>query len=314
VLVTGETGTGKELVARAIHRASHRAAKLLVTVNCAAIPTELIAAELFGHERGAFTGAFQRRTGRFERAAGGTIFLDEIGELAPETQVALLRVLQEREFERVGGTTTIRANVRVVAATNRDLAAAVAAGTFRSDLYYRLKVFPIEVPPLRARREDIPTLVAVFVERHARRAQKTIHRIGRRTLARLQDHPWCGNVRELQNVVERAVILCDGDTLTIDEASLAVEPPGEPVQRPVESLGPELRAANGTLAEVERAAIVRALRSANGMVGGPRGAAAILGVKRTTLQARMQKLGIAPPRAAGRFSPSPRGITRRIEI
>src|SRR2546421_1204317 len=222
VLISGETGTGKELIARAIHKASRRSARPIISVNCAAIPASLIAAELFGHERGAFTGALQRRPGRFELAAGGTLFLDEIGELPTETQIALLRVLQEREFERVGGTTAIRADVRVVAATNRDLEAAIAAGSFRSDLYYRLNVFPIEIPPLRERREDIGALVKVFVERYARRAGKTIRRISKRTLALLEAYGWPRNIRELQNVIERSVILCESEVLSVDESWLSV--------------------------------------------------------------------------------------------
>ena len=206
VLITGETGTGKELVARAIHRRSARASRAFVSVNCAAVPRELIASELFGHEKGAFTGATQRRLGRFELAHGGTIFLDEVGELPMETQVALLRVLQEREFERVGGSASVRVDVRVVAATNRDLQAAIEAGTFRSDLFYRLNVFPIAVPALRERADDIPLLVEYFIDRYARKAGKTIRRVNKRTLDRLRSYPWPGNVRELQNVIERSVI------------------------------------------------------------------------------------------------------------
>jgi len=221
VLITGETGTGKELIARAIHRGSPRSAHAFVSINCAATPASLIASELFGHERGAFTGALQRRTGRFEVAAGGTLFLDEVGELPLETQIALLRVLQEREFERVGGTTAIRADVRVVAATNRDLDAAITAGTFRSDLYYRLNVFPVEIPPLRERKEDIRALVDVFVERYARRAKKTIRGISTKTLELLEAHAWPGNVRELQNVIERSVIMSDCDMFSIDEGWLS---------------------------------------------------------------------------------------------
>jgi transcriptional regulator with GAF, ATPase, and Fis domain len=294
VLVTGETGTGKELVARAIHRASRRAARPLVSVNCAATPPALIAAELFGHERGAFTGALQRRAGRFEMAAGGTLFLDEVGELPMETQIALLRVLQERTFERVGGTSTIRADVRVVAATNRDLRAAVTDGTFRSDLYYRLNVFPIVVPPLRDRTEDIRLLVEAFLDRYARRVRKSFGCISGQTLALLEAYAWPGNVRELQNVIERSVIMCDGDVFAIDEGWLADLRTTElrPAAAPA--------VASTTLVAIEREAILQALRSANWMVGGTHGAAAILGLKRTTLQARMQKLGIAAPRAVVR--------------
>ena len=224
VLITGETGTGKELVARAIHRRSARASRAFVSVNCAAVPRELIASELFGHEKGAFTGATQRRLGRFELAHGGTIFLDEVGELPMETQVALLRVLQEREFERVGGSASVRVDVRVVAATNRDLQAAIEAGTFRSDLFYRLNVFPIAVPALRERADDIPLLVEYFIDRYARKAGKTIRRVNKRTLDRLRSYPWPGNVRELQNVIERSVIVCDTDEFTVDESWLSTGP------------------------------------------------------------------------------------------
>lgn len=221
VLITGETGTGKELVARAIHRRSQRSLKPFVTVNCAAIPRDLIASELFGHEKGSFTGAIQRRVGRFELAHGGTTFLDEVGELPKETQIALLRVLQEREFERVGGTRPIQTNVRVVAATNRSLQEAIAAGTFRSDLFYRLNVFPIEMPPLRERREDIPSLVEYFIDRYARKLGKNIRGVSSRTLEFFQSCPWPGNIRELQNVIERSVIMCETENFSVDEAWLA---------------------------------------------------------------------------------------------
>src|SRR6201987_2911288 len=214
VLITGETGTGKELVARAIHRRSDRSSRAFVSVNCAAIPRDLIPSELFGHEKGAFTGAMQRRVGRFELAEGGTIFLDEVGELPAETQIALLRVLQEREFERVGGSGSIQTDVRVIAATNRDLDAAVANGTFREDLYYRLNVFPLEMPPLRKRKEDIPMLVEYFVKRYAEKAGKHICKIDNNTLEQCQSYAWPGNIRELQNIVERSVILCSGDTFS----------------------------------------------------------------------------------------------------
>jgi transcriptional regulator with GAF, ATPase, and Fis domain len=309
VLITGETGTGKELIARAIHRGSRRSMRPIVSVNCAATPASLIATELFGHERGAFTGAVQRRPGRFEVAAGGTIFLDEVGELPMETQIALLRVLQEREFERVGGMTAIRADVRVVAATNRDLGAAIAAGTFRSDLYYRLNVFPIEIPPLRERREDIRALVAIFVQRYARRAGKTIRRVSKKTLDLLEAYPWPGNIRELQNVIERSVILCESEVFSIDEGwpcrEAALMRPARQPLRLLQFTAPESRPressqSNATLEEIEREAIVRALRSAKWMVGGANGAAAILGLKRTTLQGRMRKLRISPPKAVGR--------------
>jgi transcriptional regulator with GAF, ATPase, and Fis domain len=209
VLITGETGTGKELIARAIRRRSHRSAGAFVSVNCAAIPRDLIASELFGHEKGAYTGATQRRLGRFELADGGTIFLDEVGELPAETQIALLRVLQEYEFERVGGSRPIRADVRVIAATNRDLQAAISAGSFRTDLFYRLHVFPIEIPALRERKQDIPLLVEYFIHRYARKAGKHITTVEKRTLQVLQSYPWPGNIRELQNVIERSVIVCE---------------------------------------------------------------------------------------------------------
>jgi transcriptional regulator with GAF, ATPase, and Fis domain len=305
VLITGETGTGKELFARAIHAASRRNAYPFVSMNCAAIPTSLIASELFGHERGAFTGAMQRRLGRFEMATGGTLFLDEVGELPTETQIALLRVLQEREFERLGGTTPVRANVRIVAATHRDLGAAVASGTFRSDLYYRLNVFPIEIPPLRDRTGDVSTLAEVFVERYARRANKRIRGISENTLELLKAHSWPGNVRELQNVIERSVIMCDSEVLSIDSTwLLGGAPPAEPTYPPLrlvplparQSRPGESSPSNATLKEIQHAAILRVLRSTNWKVGGPNGAAVILGVSRTTLQSRMQKLGIVPPK------------------
>ena len=224
VLVTGETGTGKELVARAIHKRSRRFSRPFVCVNCAAIPHDLIASELFGHEKGAFTGAMQRRLGRFELADGGTIFLDEVGELPPDTQVALLRVLQEREFERVGGTQSIKVDVRVIAATNRDLVAAVAGRSFRNDLFYRLQVFPIEMPPLRERREDITLLAEYFIDRYSRKARKNIRRVGPETIELLQSYAWPGNIRELQNVIERSVILCETETFSIDECWLPQQP------------------------------------------------------------------------------------------
>jgi len=225
VLITGETGTGKELVARAIHRRSDRPSRAFVSVNCAAIPRDLIASELFGHEKGAFTGATQQRQGRFELANGGTLFLDEVGELPAETQIALLRVLQEHEFERVGGSRRIRADVRVIAATNRDLQAAISAGSFRCDLFYRLNVFPIEIPSLRQRQEDLPLLVEYFIDRYARKAGKNIKRVNKKTLELLQSYPWPGNIRELQNVIERSVILCETEIFSIDESWLPLPLP-----------------------------------------------------------------------------------------
>ena len=281
VMVTGETGTGKELVARAIHRRSARGEGAFVGVNCAAVPRELIASELFGHEQGAFTGATQRRLGRFELAHGGTLFLDEVGELSMDIQVALLRVLQEREFERVGGTAAIRVDVRVIAATNRDLQSAIEAGRFRADLFYRLNVFPIAVPPLRERTEDIRLLVEYFVDRYARQAGKTIRRINKRTLEYLQAYPWPGNVRELQNVIERSVIVCETDEFMVDDSWLSV--------RPVAASGLALP---HTVAAHERAVIEGALRATSGRVFGPSGAAARLGVPRSTLESKIRTLGI----------------------
>jgi len=281
VLITGETGTGKELVARAIHRLSRRAPRAFVAVNCAAIPRDLIASELFGHEKGAFTGAIQRRLGRFELADGGTIFLDEVGELSPDIQVALLRVLQEREFERVGGRDRVQVDVRVIAATNRDLSAAVTEGIYRPDLFYRLNVFPLEMPALRERPEDISVLVEYFVGRYARKAGKTFRRVAKRTLDRLQSYPWPGNVRELQNVIERSVIVSDTDELTVDESWL-------PTTHPVKSrLG-----LPGALAAHEKALVEDALRASGGRVFGPAGAAARLGIPRSTLEARIRTLKI----------------------
>jgi PAS domain S-box-containing protein len=283
VLLTGETGTGKELIARAIHKRSQRSAKAFVTVNCAAIPPALIGSELFGHEKGAFTGALQRRLGRFELAEGGTIFLDEIGEIPPETQTALLRVLQEREFERVGGTQTIRADVRVIAATNRDLKAAMTNETFRSDLYYRLQVFPIAIRPLRERKEDIPLFVEYFIDRYAGKMGKKIRSINRKSLELLQSYFWPGNIRELQNVIERAVIVSEGDVLSIDESWLSTESgTAEPAMGTVSKL-PRDREKNiieATLAETQ------------GRVSGPSGAARKLGIPSTTLESRIRSLKI----------------------
>jgi len=281
VLITGETGTGKELVARAIHRRSARGSRTFVSVNCAAVPRELIASELFGHDKGAFTGATQRRLGRFELAHGGTIFLDEVGELPMETQVALLRVLQEREFERVGGTASVHVDVRVVAATNRDLLAAIEAGTFRSDLFYRLNVFPIAMPALRERADDIPLLVEYFIDRYARKAGKTIRRVNKRTLDHLRSYPWPGNVRELQNVIERSVIVCDTDEFTIDESWLSARPAVE-----------GRLALSGAVAAHEKAVIEDALRACGGRVYGPSGAAERLGIPRSTLESKIRALRI----------------------
>jgi formate hydrogenlyase transcriptional activator len=284
VLITGETGTGKELIARAVHKRSQRSSRAFISVNCAAIPRDLIASELFGHEKGAFTGAIQRRLGRFELAEGGTIFLDEIGELPAETQIALLRVLQEREFERVGGTVSIRANVRVIAATNRDLPAAIAGGTFRSDLFYRLNVFPIEVPPLRERREDIPVLVAYFIDRFARKAGKSFRTVNKKSLELLQSYPWPGNIRELQNVIERSAIVCDTEYFSVDESWLSRQPlASEPKG------GPEL---SRKLAAREKEMIESALRESGGRVSGPSGAAIKLGIPGSTLDSKIRSLKI----------------------
>jgi len=283
VLITGETGTGKELIARAIHKGSQRADRAFISVNCAAIPASLIASELFGHEKGAFTGALQRRQGRFELAHSGTIFLDEIGELPPETQIALLRVLQERQFERVGGSRVIPTDVRIIAATNRDLAADIASGTFRADLYYRLNVFPIHMPPLRNRKEDIPMLVEYFVKRYAEKVRKQISRIDKNALKVCQSYDWPGNIRELQNIIERSVILSTGDTFWIDEAWLSKQS----VAR-LEFSGP----LTNTLHSYEKELIEAALAESNGKVAGPNGAAAKLGIPRSTLDARIKQLKI----------------------
>lgn len=278
VLLTGETGTGKELVARAIHRRSSRANRALVKVNCAALPSELIASELFGHEKGAFTGALQQRIGRFETADGGTIFLDEIGELAPDMQVSLLRVLQEREFERVGGNRTIHTNVRVIAATNRDLAREVADGHFRSDLFYRLNVFPLHCPPLRERPDDIPVLVEYFVARYAGRMGKRIDHIDNRTFDYLRSYSWPGNIRELQNVIERAVILAEGRALRLEPGALV------PQQSAAASPADDRRE--------RRAQIEAALKQTGGRVSGSRGAAARLGIAASTLESQIRALRI----------------------
>ena len=283
VLIQGETGAGKELVARAIHNRSRRASRAFIRVNCAAIPQSLIASELFGHEKGAFTGALQRRLGRFESADGGTIFLDEIGELPQETQVALLRVLQERELERVGGNEPIVVDVRVLAATNRDLTAAVRDGVFRADLFYRLNVVPIQVPALRDRRGDIRLLVEYFVERYAQKAGKRIRSISKETLDLFEAYHWPGNIRELQNVIERAVILSDADVFRADSSWLTPAPADGGV--PTGSL-------TADLAQREKAIIEDALRDAHGVIGGATGAAAKLGLPRQTLESRMRKLGI----------------------
>jgi PAS domain S-box-containing protein len=295
VLITGETGTGKELVARAIHRRSVRVSRPFVSVNCATIPRDLIASELFGHEKGAFTGATQQRPGRFELANGGSLFLDEVGELPAETQIALLRVLQEHEFERVGGTRPIRADVRVIAATNRNLQAAISAGSFRSDLFYRLHVFPIEIPALRERKEDIPLLVEYFIDRYARKVGKNIRRVNKKTLELLQSYPWPGNIRELQNVIERSVILCESDIFSIDESWLPLPLPATESERHIE-LPRRLEAQ-------EKNMIEEALKASRGRVFGPTGAAAKLGIPRSTLESKIKSLKID----RNRFKTDPEG-------
>jgi formate hydrogenlyase transcriptional activator len=295
VLITGETGTGKELIARAIHRRSARASRAMIKVNLAALPDTLMASELFGHEKGAFTGALQRRIGRFELANGGTIFLDEVGEVPADVQVALLRVLQEGEFERVGGNQTIRTDARVIAATNRDLQAAIAEGRFRSDLFFRLNVFPIAVPPLRDRRDDIPILVEYFVARHGARLRRRFRSVDRRTIDQLAAYSWPGNIRELENVIERAAILSEGDVFRLDEGMLPAvtarvadaaarrrhDDPAEPPARPA-----------GTLQDEEIRVIEEALAATRGRVSGPSGAAARLGLPATTLESKIKKHGI----------------------
>ncbi len=283
VLILGDTGTGKELIARAVHRRSRRSARAFVAVNCAAIAPSLITSELFGHEKGAFTGALQRRAGRFEAADGGTIFLDEIGDLPVEAQIALLRVLQEREFERIGSTEPLKVDVRVVAATNRDLERAVEAGTFRQDLFYRLNVFPIRIPPLRERVDDIPILVEYLIDRYAKKAAKKFKAISKPALELFETYDWPGNVRELQNVIERAVVLCDGDTFSIDEMWLKRTSHQAP--------GPEVPLVATVVAQ-EKELIETALAKSNGRIAGPSGAAAKLGIPRQTLESKIRSFGI----------------------
>jgi formate hydrogenlyase transcriptional activator len=290
VLITGETGSGKEVIARAIHKKSHRATRAFIRVNCAAIPSSLVASELFGHEKGAFTGALQRRLGRFESANGGTIFLDEIGDLPAETQIALLRVLQEREIERVGNSHPIPVDVRVLAATNRNLEKAVAAGTFRQDLFYRLNVFPIHVPSLRERAEDIPLLVEYLIERYATKTGKRIRKIRRSALTLFQAYDWPGNIRELQNVIERAVILCDGDTFSVDETWLTHD--SRTSGEPSTAIGTSLAQQQRIQSETERQIIETALTATRGRIAGPNGAATRLGIPRQTLDSKITALGI----------------------
>jgi len=283
VLITGETGTGKELIARAIHKRSQRSNRAFVSVNCAAIPRDLIASELFGHEKGAFTGATQRRLGRFESADGGTIFLDEVGELPMETQISLLRVLQEREFQRVGSNQSLQLDVRVVAATNRDLESAISAGGFREDLFYRLNVFPIELPPLRQRKEDIPLLVEYFVDRYASKAGKKITGIDKKSLELLQSYAWPGNIRELQNVIERSVIVCDSENLSVDESWFG---------RGARTSASQAQPLTERLTAQEKELIEAALAESHGRVSGPSGAAARLGIPQSTLDSKIKSLKI----------------------
>jgi formate hydrogenlyase transcriptional activator len=300
VLLLGETGTGKELIAGAIHKQSKRSSRPFIRVNCAAIPASLISSELFGHEKGAFTGALQRRLGRFESADGGTIFLDEIGELPQETQIALLRVLQEREIERVGSSQSISIDVRVIAATNRDLEAAVAGHIFRQDLFYRLNVFPLRLPSLRERKDDIPLLVEYFVERYAKKAGKRISHIKKKTLDLFQSYDWPGNIRELQNVIERAVILCDGETFLVDETWLqrkSTEPSRGTNVRPG-----VLTKDRKEFADRERKTIEEALAACGGRVSGPGGAAVQLGIPAQTLDSKIANLGIDKRRFKTRSS------------
>ncbi len=280
VLILGETGTGKELVARALHRLSRRKDGPFIKVNCAAIPTGLLESELFGHEKGAFTGAISQKVGRVELAHGGTLFLDEVGEIPLELQPKLLRMLQDQEFERLGSNRTVKVNLRLVAATNRDLAKGMAAHEFRSDLFYRLSVFPIRIPPLRDRREDIPLLVRYFVLKFARRMNRNIETVPRETIKALADWPWPGNVRELENLMERSVILSEGNALRVPLSELKKENPS-PLSEPDHSLD-----------NAEREHILRVLRETGGALSGPDGAAHRLGLKRTTLQSKMQRLKI----------------------
>jgi formate hydrogenlyase transcriptional activator len=283
IIISGETGTGKELIARAIHKRSARSSRPFVSVNCAAIPQSLIASELFGHEKGAFTGASQRRLGRFEMAEGGTLFLDEVGELPCETQIALLRVLQERQFERVGGNQPIRADVRLISATNRDLKAAMATDAFRSDLFYRLSVFPIDIPPLRERKEDIPILVEYFIDRYATEAGKNIRYVSKKTMELFESYPWPGNVRELQNVIERSVILCETETFSVDESWLSYD-----TDQTAAASQPLVQ----MLATQEKALIETALNETRGQVSGSTGAAAKLGMRPSTLESKIRILKI----------------------
>jgi transcriptional regulator with GAF, ATPase, and Fis domain len=300
VLITGETGTGKELIARAIHSASRRHEKPLIKLNCAALPPSLVESELFGHEKGAFSGAINRRIGRFELAQGGTIFLDEIGEVPPDLQVKLLRVLQEREFERVGASDPIGLDVRVIAATNRDLSKAIREGKFREDLYYRLNVFPVALPPLRERAGDIPLLVQFLIAKFAARIGVHIDSVGQETMHRLNTYGWPGNIRELENVLERAIILSNGPILEIDAevfaspARTAAPSPAQTLSHaaPTAPTGDDPGRQLESLESSERNHILAALKRTQGVIDGPRGAAKILALHPNTLRSRMKKLGI----------------------
>jgi transcriptional regulator with GAF, ATPase, and Fis domain len=289
VLITGETGTGKELIARTIHKRSRRAQRVFVSVNCAALAPSLVSSELFGHEKGAFTGATQRRVGRFELANGGTLFLDEVGELPLDTQIALLRVLQEREFERVGGKDRIKVDVRIIAATNRDLNVALADGTFRSDLFFRLNVFPIQVPPLRERREDIVMLLEYFLHRYAKQVGKVFKSIDKHTLDFFRDYGWPGNIRELQNVIERSVILSSDDVFCVDSSWLPSIPTSQRTRQTHDD-------GSGDDSQHERDIIESALAQSRGRISGPRGAAERLGLSPSTLDSRIKKLNIRKSR------------------
>jgi formate hydrogenlyase transcriptional activator len=297
VLITGETGTGKELIARAIHNLSPRRQRTFVKINCAAIPSGLLESELFGHERGAFTGALAQKIGRFELADRGTLFLDEVADLPLELQPKLLRVLQEHEFERLGSTRTQRVDVRVVAATNGDLSRLVAERSFRSDLYYRLNVFPIQIPPLREHPEDVPLLVRYFVQKFSRRLNKTVEYVPADAMAALTNYPWPGNVRELENLIERAVLLSPGNELRVPVSELrtSLVLTSAAVPDPSSLIAASSSPSFSTLEETERQHILRALRQTHWRIAGPRGAAHLLGIKRTTLQARMRKLNLRRP-------------------
>jgi PAS domain S-box-containing protein len=297
VLVLGETGTGKELIARAIHNLSRRKDKPLIKLNCSALPAGLIESELFGHEKGAFTGALDKRIGRFALADGGTIFLDEIGDIPPEVQVRLLRVLQEHEFEPVGSSKTVRVDVRVIAATNRNLERAVADGSFRADLFYRLNVFPLQLPPLRARRDDIPLLVHYFIEKYAAKIGRPVDSVTDEAMARLLAYAWPGNIRELENIVERAMILSPGPSLELGPHLFGV-PASEPGDTARTAAAANAPAAGGTLEDGERRHILRALEQCGWVIDGPRGAAKVLGINPNTLRSRMKKLGIRVSRTS----------------